>query len=78
MLAKKTFPATSAGTAVTLFAGPAWPNTLNPQQYAVPFDVSPQVIPSPALSDANLMLPLTSVGVSVVVCVPSPSSPLLL
>ena len=57
---------------------PSWPLPLEPQQYAAPVGVRPQVCPPPALSAVNVRPPATGVGSRRWVVVPSPSCPLAL
>jgi len=53
---------------------PSWPHLLNPQQYATPLVVRPQ-LPWPALTVPKLNPPETGTGVLEFVVVPLPSWP---
>ena len=69
-------PTTSVGVVLSnkeLVPSPICPNELRPQQYATLPIVTPQVCPSPALTEPKVCPPTTSVGVNLPTWVPSPS-----
>src|SRR5512143_3498147 len=57
---------------------PSWPALFLPQHFTAPAVVSAQVWPAPAtIAITPLAKPLTETGVRRLVCVPSPSCPLV-
>src|SRR5689334_22853788 len=56
---------------------PSWPSSFNPQQYAAPLVVMPQVCRPPAVIAEKVSPPLTATGTELTVIEPSPSSPVM-
>ena len=55
---------------------PSWPSSFSPQELAVPLDISASTCCPPAATAVTPASPLTATGTSLLVYVPSPSSPL--
>ena len=69
-------PETATGVALLVVVPfPSSPAPLNPQQYAAPLVVTPQVCSYPALTAANVSPPDTATAASLFVVVPFPISP---
>src|SRR5688572_26465745 len=69
-------PVTATGAARSVvLPSPSCPRLLDPQQYAAPWAVRPQVCSTPVLREANVSPPVTATGANRWVVVLSPSWP---
>src|SRR5438128_1301547 len=76
--AAATTPFCTTGTGLDRFVlvpSPSCPSPLDPQQYAAPLGVTPQVCRPPALTATNGRPPATGTGLDWLVVVPAPSWP---
>jgi hypothetical protein len=70
-------PTTVAGIELLVFVpSPSSPNRLSPQQLAVPFASSAQLVSQAVFTPVAPARPCTATAVSLRVCVPSPNCPL--